>query len=413
MNIQDICINAKNASYSLQTLSSKEKNQILSSFSHSLLQNSDFILSANAEDLENATLNNMNESMKDRLLLTKERIDEIAEAVLDLIELTDPVGTVDETWRTSDGLTITKKRVPIGVIGIIYESRPNVTVDAASICIKTGNTVILKGGKEAINTNIALIKTLQSALVENNHSPDFVQLIESTERAATREFMQMSDYVDVLIPRGSGRLIKVVMENSKIPVLETGAGNCHIFVDSSADFKMALDIIENAKVQRPSVCNAVEKVLIHESIASDFLTKLYARLNDRVQFKGCEKSLKINQAMEAITEEELYDEFLDYKIGTIIVKDTLGAIAHINKYSSSHSESIITKDDTNAELFLNRVTSSTVYHNASTRFTDGGKFGYGAEIGISTSKLHARGPMGLKEMTTTKNIVYGNGQIRA
>ncbi len=412
MNIQDICINAKDASYNLQTLSSKEKNQILNSFSQALIENSESILSANAKDLENASANNMSESMKDRLLLTQERIDEIAKAVSDLIILTDPVGTIDETWRTIDGLTITKKRVPIGVIGIIYESRPNVTVDAACICIKTGNTVILKGGKEAINTNIALINTLQSALINNNHSPDFLQLIESTDRKATMEFMQMSEYVDVLIPRGSARLIKVVMENSKIPVLETGAGNCHIFVDSSANFEMALDIIENAKVQRPSVCNAVEKVLIHESIATEFLTKLYTRLNDRVEFKGCEKSITINHSIEPISEEELYNEFLDYKLGTIIVKDTLGAINHINKYSSSHSESIITQDETNAELFLNRVTSSTVYHNASTRFTDGAKFGYGAEIGISTSKLHARGPMGLKEMTTTKNIVYGTGQIR-
>lgn len=412
MTIENICIKSKEASYKLQSLTTTQKNYILECFSESLISNTGEILVANNKDLEEASRNDMNDSMKDRLTLTVDRIKEISNSVMDLIDLDDPVGKVDETWTTSDGLVISKKRVPIGVIGIIYESRPNVTVDAASICIKTGNAVILKGGKEAINTNIAIIKALQDSLVANNFSPYFVQLIESTDREATMEFMQMNEYVDVLIPRGSERLIKVVVNNSKIPVLETGAGNCHIFIDETADFNMAIDIIENAKTQRPSVCNAVEKVLIHEKIADEFLNKLYIHLKDIVKFKGCEKSIRIIGSIEKLTNEELYTEFLDYVLGTIIVKDTTEAINHINKYSSSHSESIITENHENAELFLNLVTSSTVYHNASTRFTDGSKFGYGAEIGISTSKLHARGPMGLKEMTTIKNIVYGTGQVR-
>ncbi|MBN2259881.1 MAG: glutamate-5-semialdehyde dehydrogenase [Clostridiales bacterium] len=412
MNIEKICQNSKLSSYNLQKLSTEKKNIILRNFSNALKNNKSTILKANDLDLQEARKSNMSESMQDRLMLNDDRINEIAESLIKLSELEDPVGIVDARWMTSEGLEISQIRVPIGVIGIIYESRPNVTVDAASICIKTGNTVILKGGKEAIHTNIALVKIMRESLVENGHSPDFLQLIESTDREATMEFMQMNQYVDVLIPRGSARLIKSVVANATIPVLETGAGNCHIYVDESADQLMAIAIIENAKVQRPSVCNSVEKVLIHKNIADEFLPKLYEKISDRVSFKGCPESKSLIPDIELITDQELYNEFLDFILGVIIIDNTEKAIEHINKYSSSHSESIITKNIDNAELFLNQITSSTVYHNASTRFTDGGKFGYGAEIGISTSKLHARGPMGLKAMTTIKNVVRGSGQIR-
>ncbi len=412
MTIQLICQQAKASSYSLQALSSKNKNTILKAFSESLIENEQSITTANEEDLSAARENGMTESMVDRLMLDSQRIQEIAESLLMLVELPDPIGTIDRTWQTEDELVISQIRVPIGVIGIIYEARPNVTVDAAAICLKTGNSVILKGGKEAIHTNIAIVDILRATLEKLGYSPDFIQLIKSVDRSATQEFMKMDAYVDVLIPRGSERLIKAVVQNATIPVLETGSGNCHIFVDESADQENAIAIIDNAKTQRPSVCNAVEKILIHKNIASEFLPKLYNHLSDRVSFKGCTASIDIIPSIEPITEEELHTEFLDYILGIVIVDDTTTAINHINHYSSSHSESILTKNEDNADIFLQQVTSSTVYHNASTRFTDGGKFGYGAEIGISTSKLHARGPMGLREMTTIKNIVRGTGQIR-
>jgi len=412
MTVTNICEKAKQVSYELKALSTEDKNKILKGFSEYILKNSDSILEANSLDLESARQNNISESMLDRLSLDKSRIVDIASSLEELIELNDPVGEIVEEWTTSDDLNIKKMRVPIGVIGIIYEARPNVTVDAACICVKTGNTVVLKGGKEAINSNIALVKTMQEYLIDNGYSKEFIQLIESTDRATTMEFMTMNKYIDVLIPRGSERLINAVVQNSSIPVLETGAGNCHIYVDKEADQNMALDIIENAKVQRPSVCNAVEKVLIHEDISTEFTDKLFKRLKDKVKFKGDKKSLDLMPIITEITEDELYTEFLDYVLGVIIVENVDKAITHINKYSSTHSESIITGNFRTAEKFLTLIDSSTVYHNASTRFTDGGKFGYGAEIGISTSKLHARGPMGLKEMTTTKNVVYGTGQVR-
>jgi glutamate-5-semialdehyde dehydrogenase len=412
MKIELICQQAKTSSYSLQALTSKDKNAILQAFSKALIQKELSIVTANQKDLAVARENGMTESMVDRLMLDSQRIREIAESLLMLIEIPDPIGTIDRTWKTEDELIISQIRVPIGVIGIIYEARPNVTVDAAAICLKTGNSVVLKGGKEAIHTNIAIVKILRATLLESGYSPDFIQLIESVERSATQKFMKMDAYIDVLIPRGSERLIKAVVQNATIPVLETGSGNCHIFVDESADQENAIAIIDNAKTQRPSVCNSVEKILIHKAIASKFLPKLYNHLSDRVHFKGCESSIEIIPSIESITEEELKTEFLDYILGVIIVDNTTNAINHINHYSSSHSESILTKNEENAEKFLLQVTSSTVYHNASTRFTDGGKFGYGAEIGISTSKLHARGPMGLREMTTIKNVVRGTGQIR-
>ncbi|OPL08861.1 MAG: gamma-glutamyl-phosphate reductase [delta proteobacterium ML8_F1] len=412
MDVKTVCQQAKAASYSLQALTTEEKNAILLAFGEALKARMKEILKANDEDLAEADKNQMRASLKDRLILDDKRILDMALSLVDLAALKDPVGQVDETWTTAEGLHISKIRVPIGVLGMIYEARPNVTLDAGAIALKTGNTVVLKGGKEAIHTNIALVRILQSTLKAMGHSEHFIQLIESTDRAATMEFMTMKDYVDVLIPRGSERLIKSVMEHSKIPVLETGAGNCHIFVDAESRETMAIPIIDNAKTQRPSVCNAAEKVLVHEAIAESFIPKLHEALKDRVTFKGCGRTLEILPGIEALTEEELYQEFLDYVLGVIVVKDYKAAVDHINQYSSSHSESIITDNPSHAAYFLAHVMSSTVYHNASTRFTDGGMFGYGAEIGISTSKLHARGPMGLKEMTTIKNVVRGTGQIR-
>lgn len=410
--VERICRSAREASYGLASLTTSQKDALLTRFSADLRTQTPSLLEANREDLDAARENGMSESMLDRLRLTEARIAEIADSLLDLAQLPDPVGTVDRTWETEDGLLISQQRVPIGVIGMIYEARPNVTVDAAAICLKTGNAVVLKGGKEAIHSNLALVGVLQQSLQAMGHSPDFIQLIPRVDREATTEFMRMNAYVDVLIPRGSERLIKAVVQNATIPVLETGAGNCHIFVDESADLSRALMIIDNAKTQRPSVCNAVEKVLVHESIAESFIPALMTHLEGRVRFKGTEEVLSIAPSADLMTEEELYTEFLDYVLGLVIVPDTEAAIRHINTYSSSHSESILTENPAHAEMFLSGVTSSTVYHNASTRFTDGGKFGYGAEIGISTSKLHARGPMGLREMTTIKNIVRGNGQIR-
>ncbi len=412
MDVTTICQQAKAASYSLQTLTTEEKNTILLAFGEALKARMAEILKANERDLAEARKNQMRDSLKDRLVLDEERILDMADSLKDLVALKDPVGQVDETWTTAEGLVISKVRVPIGVLGMIYEARPNVTLDAGAIALKTGNTVVLKGGKEAIHTNIAIVEILQDTLRALGYNKDFIQLIESTDRAATMAFMTMKDYVDVLIPRGSERLIKSVMEHSKIPVLETGAGNCHIFVDEESRDTMSIPIIDNAKTQRPSVCNALEKVLVHEAIAGDFIPRLHEALKDRVTFKGCPRTLEILPGIEALTEEELYKEFLDYVLGVIVVKDYRAAVDHINRYSSSHSESIITDNLEHARYFLDRVMSSTVYHNASTRFTDGGMFGYGAEIGISTSKLHARGPMGLKEMTTIKNVVRGTGQVR-
>ena len=389
------------------------KNNALLAIADAIVANTDSILAANEKDMENGRNAGMKQGLLDRLALTPERILQMAEGIRQVVTLDDPVGEVIGMWKRPNGLTIGQKRVPIGVIGIIYESRPNVTLDAFGLCFKAGNAVILKGGSDAINSNIAIVKVIQEALGKCNINPLCIQLIESTDRAVTTEFMHMNDYVDVLIPRGGAGLIKAVVNNATIPVIETGTGNCHVFVDATADFDMALDIIENAKTQRIGVCNACESLLIHKAVADEFIPLLAKRLfSHNVEIRGDEKSRIIVPELNEATEEDYGTEYLDYIVSLKVVDDIDEAIAHINKYNTGHSEAIVTKDYDNSQKFMEEVDAAAVYVNASTRFTDGFEFGFGAEIGISTQKLHARGPMGLKELTTTKYIIYGNGQIR-
>ena len=405
--------NAKEASYILSNLSTTRKNESLESMAKKLLEKSDYIINANKKDLEEAKLKGMSESMLDRLSLNEDRIKGMADGLRDIINLNDPVGEVLGMWNRPNGLQIGQKRVPIGVIGIIYEARPNVTCDAAGLCLKTGNAVILRGGKEAINSNIAIIETLREGLKEANIPEDAVQLIYDTRREIATEMMRLNEYIDVLIPRGGAGLIKAVVQNATVPVIETGTGNCHIYIDSECDIDMAKDIVVNAKTSRPSVCNAAESLVIHEAIANEALPVIANALKEKgVILKGDKKSIEIVDYIEEATEEDYYTEFLDYIMSVKIVKDIDEAISHINKHNTGHSEAIVTKNYDSSQKFLQRVDAAAVYVNASTRFTDGAEFGFGAEIGISTQKLHARGPMGLKELTTTKYIIFGNGQIR-
>lgn len=405
--------NAKEASYILSNLSTTRKNEALESMAKKLLEKSDYIINANKKDLEEAKLKGMSESMLDRLSLNEDIIKGMADGLRDVINLNDPVGEVLGMWNRPNGLQIGQKRVPIGVIGIIYEARPNVTCDAAGLCLKTGNAVILRGGKEAINSNIAIIETLREGLKETNIPEDAVQLIYDTRREIATEMMRLNDYIDVLIPRGGAGLIKAVVQNATVPVIETGTGNCHIYIDSECDIDMAKDIVVNAKTSRPSVCNAAESLVIHEAIANEALPVIANALKEKgVILKGDKKSIEIVDYIEEATEEDYYTEFLDYIMSVKIVKDIDEAISHINKHNTGHSEAIVTKNYDSSQKFLQRVDAAAVYVNASTRFTDGAEFGFGAEIGISTQKLHARGPMGLKELTTTKYIIFGNGQIR-
>ena len=405
--------NAKEASYILSNLSTTRKNEALESMAKKLLEKSDYIINANKKDLEEAKLKGMSESMLDRLSLNEDRIKGMADGLRDIINLNDPVGEVLGMWNRPNGLQIGQKRVPIGVIGIIYEARPNVTCDAAGLCLKTGNAVILRGGKEAINSNIAIIETLREGLKEANIPEDAVQLIYDTRREIATEMMRLNEYIDVLIPRGGAGLIKAVVQNATVPVIETGTGNCHIYIDSECDIDMAKDIVVNAKTSRPSVCNAAESLVIHEAIANEALPVIANALKEKgVILKGDKKSIEIVDYIEEATEEDYYTEFLDYIMSVKIVKDIDEAISHINKHNTGHSEAIVTKNYDSSQKFLQRVDAAAVYVNASTRFTDGAEFGFGAEIGISTQKLHARGPMGLKELTTTKYIIFGNGQIR-
>lgn len=405
--------NAKEASYILSNLSTTRKNEALESMAKKLLEKSDYIIGENKKDLEEAKLKGMSESMLDRLSLNEDRIKGMADGLRDVINLNDPVGEVLGMWNRPNGLQIGQKRVPIGVIGIIYEARPNVTCDAAGLCLKTGNSVILRGGKEAINSNIAIIETLREGLKEANVPEDAVQLIYDTRREIATEMMRLNDYIDVLIPRGGVGLIKAVVQNATVPVIETGTGNCHIYIDSECDIDMAKDIVVNAKTSRPSVCNAAESLVIHEAIANEALPAIANALKEKgVILKGDKKSIEIVDYIEEATEEDYYTEFLDYVISVKIVKDIDEAISHINKHNTGHSEAIVTKNYDSSQKFMQRVDAAAVYVNASTRFTDGAEFGFGAEIGISTQKLHARGPMGLKELTTTKYIIFGSGQIR-
>lgn len=405
--------NAKNAARFLMTAGSK-KDDALKAIANSLRENANTIIKANNIDIENGKNAGLRESLLDRLTLTKERINSMADGVLQVAALPDPVGTVLEGRTLKNGLQIEKVRVPMGVIGIIYEARPNVTSDAAALCLKAGSAVILRGGKEAINSNKAIADIMRNAIEKAGFPLDCVALVEDTSRQSATELMQLSKYLDVLIPRGGAGLIKSVVENAKVPVIETGVGNCHIYVDRSADLEMAADIIFNAKTSRPSVCNAIETVLVHKDIAKEALPKIKAELDKKnVEIRGCKVTESIlGECVVPATENDYAIEFLDYIIAVKVVDSLDDAIAHIAKYSTGHSESIITNDYNSANKFTDCVDSAAVYVNASTRFTDGGEFGLGAEIGISTQKLHARGPMGLNELTSNKFIIHGSGQIR-
>lgn len=404
---------ARESSYVLSNASTIEKNTALGEMSNALMENVDKIIQANKLDIENAKNKGISETMIDRLLLNEDRIMAMSNGLQQLISLEDPVGEVTSIVTRPNGLQIGKKRVPMGVIGIIYESRPNVTCDAAGLCLKSGNATILRGGSEAINSNIAIVKALKAGLEKTNIPIDCIQLIEDTSRETATEMMKSNGYIDVLIPRGGAGLIKSVVKNATVPVIETGTGNCHVYVDKNCDFEMAKNIIINAKTSRPSVCNAEEKLILNSEIANEFLPIIVEELRKRnVEVRGDNKSRKIiNDIIEA-TEEDYYTEYLDYIICIKIVENIDEAIEHINKYGSGHSEAIITNDYNNSQEFHKRIDAAVVYVNASTRFTDGEEFGFGAEIGISTQKLHARGPMGLKELTTNKYIVFGNGQVR-
>lgn len=412
--IETLGAKAKVAEHAAASASAKLKNEALKSIADALIQNTGLIIEKNKLDLENAVKNGMSVSMQDRLMLNEKRISDIASSVLKLIEAEDLIGSVDYGVIRPNGLKICKTRVPLGVIGIIFESRPNVTVDAATLCLKAGNTVILKGGKEAINSNKCLADVMRAAVEKAGLPADVIQLVEDTSREAAAELMKLNKYLDVLIPRGGAGLINAVVNQATVPVIETGTGNCHVYVDESADIQMAADIVNNGKTQRPSVCNAVESLLVHKNIAEAALPVIKSKLDEHnVEIRGCKKTAEIlGDCVTLASDDDYATEFLDFIISVKVVDSIEEAIEHIQKYSTRHSECIVTKSLENAEKFQREVDAAAVYVNASTRFTDGGEFGFGAEIGISTQKLHARGPMGLRELTTVKYLINGNGQIR-
>lgn len=404
---------AKEASVVLSVLSTPKKNEALCCAAQGLLDASAKILAANKADVDGALAAGIKGAFIDRLTLTQVRLEEMAEGLRQVAALDDPVGEVLSMKTLDNGLTIGQKRVPMGVIGIIFEARPNVTADAFGLCLKAGSAVILRGGKEAFQTNQAVVSVFRQAVQELGLPADIVQVVPDTSRETANEMMRLNRYLDVLIPRGGAGLIQSVVQNSTVPVIETGVGNCHIFVDDTADLEKAVAIIINAKTQRPGVCNACESLLVHEKVAKEFLPMVGDALKSKaVEIRGDETTCSMISGSIPAIEEDWATEYTDYIISTRVVKDLDEAISHIRKYSTGHSEAIITENYTNAQRFLNEVDAAAVYVNASTRFTDGGQFGFGAEIGISTQKLHARGPMGLKELTTTKYIIYGNGQIR-
>lgn len=432
--LEQIGIGAKEAETALRTLGTDRKNQVLLTAADLLVTDAESLIAANENDLKNAKENKMPPALLDRLLLTKERIAQMAEGLRQIAALNDPIGEVLFMKQRPNGLLIGQKRVPMGVVGIIYEARPNVTADAFGLCFKTGNAVVLKGGSDALFSNIAIVETLRKALACCSVTQDALQLIEDTSRETAREFMKLNAYIDVLIPRGGAGLIRTVVENATVPVIETGTGNCHIYVDEFADLKMAEDIIYNAKTQRIGVCNACESLVIHEAVVDKVMPMLLGRLKEKQVELRCDERSR-QAAMGAIAdnaevamqedgeykqagliteavEEDWGTEYLDYILSVKTVASLEEAIAHINKYNTGHSEAIITESYTNAQKFLNEIDAAAVYVNASTRFTDGFEFGFGAEIGISTQKLHARGPMGLNALTSTKYIIYGSGQIR-
>lgn len=410
--IEILCDNAAEAASKLALLSTDAKNQALLRIADAIEKNTDKLMEANATDLQNAEVNGVPTTMLDRLKLTPARIIGMCDSIRGIAELDDPIGK-GETWTRPSGIEISRIRVPLGVVAIIYEARPNVTVDSAVLCLKTGNAVVLRGGKESINTNKASVEIIKSVLSDLEIDPHSVELITNTERESATALMTMRGKVDVLIPRGGKGLITSVVENATVPVIETGAGNCHLYVDDSADIDMAVHVATNAKCSRPSVCNAVETVLVHASIAAKFLPE-FAKTMEKfnVQIRGCARTCVLLPDAQTATEEDYYTEYNDFIVAVKVVTTLGDAIAHINKYSTGHSEAIITSTPENADRFLAEVNSAAVYVNASTRFTDGGEFGFGAEIGISTQKLHVRGPMGLSALTTEKYLIKGNGAIR-
>ncbi len=411
--LNEKCSLAKSAAYELIKIDTAVKNNALLSIADALCSRSEEIISANNKDIENAKNNGMAAAMLDRLRLTRERIEDIAEGVRQVVSLDDPIGEVINTKKRPNGLLIGKKRVPLGVIAIIYEARPNVTVDAAALCLKTSNACILRGGSEAINSNTAIMKIMQEAAYGTGIPQGALNIIEDTSRETATELMKMNGYVDVLIPRGGKGLIKSVVDNATVPVIETAAGNCHVYVDGDADIDMAVNIILNAKVQRPSVCNAAETLLIDKSIAEQFVPVMFKALKDKnVEIRADKRSKDIFSDVSDASDDDYYTEYNDYIVAVKVVDGIDEAIGHINKYNTKHSEAIVTNNYEKAQRFLNEVDAAAVYVNASTRFTDGFEFGFGAEIGISTQKIHARGPMGLEALTSIKYIVYGNGQIR-
>ena len=404
---------AKSAAFKLSLLSSQDKNKALRGIAKALRDNAEYIIGENAKDIENGRRNNMKEGLLDRLMLNASRINAMAEGIEQIADLSDPVGEVVCQTERPNGLNISRVRVPLGVIGIIYEARPNVTADAAGLCIKAGNAVILRGGKEAIMSNMAIAKVMQRAGLENGLPQGSINLVEDTSRESATALMKLNDYLDVIIPRGGAGLIRSVVENATVPSIETGTGNCHVFVDKSADLEMAKNIVINAKTQRPSVCNAEEKLLVHKEIAKEFLGIIVPELQKRgVEIVGDDYVCKMFENVTPATEEDWATEYLDLKIGVKVMDSLEDAIEHINKYNSRHSEAIVTEDSLSGKKFLKEIDAAAVYVNASTRFTDGFEFGFGAEIGISTQKIHARGPMGLEALTTTKYVIKGNGQIR-
>lgn len=404
---------SKKASVFLSGADTEFKNRMLSAIADSLMANADYIIEANKKDIDNAKANGVSKAMQDRLLFTRERIEASSDGVLKVMELSDPVGLVMDKWVRPNGLSIEKRRVPLGVVGIIYEARPNVTVDTAVLCIKASNAVILRGGREAINTNTAIVEVMRKALALVGADENIIGFVTDTSRDSANEMMKLKGYIDVLIPRGGAGLINAVVNNSTVPVIETGVGNCHIYVDKSADIRKAVDIVVNAKTSRPSVCNAAETLLVHRDVGDKFYSLLDSAFREKsVKVYASGDIMDKMSCVREATDEDFDTEFLDYAISVKTVASTDEAIEHISRYSTGHSECIVTEDEDSAKLFASCIDAAAVYINASTRFTDGFEFGFGAEIGISTQKLHARGPMGLKELTSYKYVVTGDGHIR-
>ena len=412
-NLEKQAALSKKAAAKLYMLSGDERNKALIAMADALLERSGEILEANDIDMQNAAKKGTRQAMLDRLKLTEQRIADMAAGIREIVNLEDPIGNTDKTVKRPNGLQIGERRVPIGVVGVIYEARPNVTADAAALTIKTANAALLRGGSEAINSNMKIAQVLSEAATGAGMPEGAIQLVCDTDRKSAQEMMRLNEYIDVLIPRGGAGLIKTVVENATVPVIETGVGNCHTYIDKTADTDMAVKIAVNAKCSRPSVCNAMETLLVHKDVMAEFLPKLADAMKEyNVQFKACEKTITYLDGALPATDEDFETEFLDYILAVKAVENIDEAIEHIAKYSTGHSEAIITNDYTNSQKFINEIDSAAVYVNASTRFTDGFCFGLGAEIGISTQKLHVRGPMGLKALTTIKYVVTGNGQIR-